>query len=167
MSEFPCSNLLYNMLELIQNAERHSNQLAIIDQGKAFSYADLLDQSQWIASCLIGDKNDLNQTRVAFMIAPSFDYVAVQWGIWRAGGIAVPLCVTYPFPSLQYVIEDTQAAILVVAPEFEEILLPYRGNPNIRSTTSPCARHHQCQFLRPLVRGNSGVSPPFRTQSSI
>lgn len=132
MSEFPCSNLLYNMLELIQNAERHSNQLAIIDQGKAFSYADLLEKSQWIASCLIGDKNDLNQTRVAFMIAPSFDYVAVQWGIWRAGGIAVPLCVTYPFPSLQYVIEDTQAAILVVAPEFEEILLPYRGNPNIR-----------------------------------
>lgn len=120
------------MLELIQKAEKHSNNKAVIDRGSAFSYGELLDQSYRIGSYLLGKKKDLNQTRVAFMVKPSLDYLAIQWGIWRAGGIAVPLCVTYPFPSLQYVIEDTQAGILVVAPEFEEMLSPYQENPNIK-----------------------------------
>jgi hypothetical protein len=28
---------------------------------------------------------------MAFVVAPGFHWVAVQWGIWRAGGVAVPL----------------------------------------------------------------------------
>ena len=70
--------------------------------------------------------------RIAFMIAPGFDYVAVQWGIWRAGGIAVPLCVTYPLPSLQYVVEDTVAEMIICGPEYEDILSPFSMMPNIR-----------------------------------
>jgi acyl-CoA synthetase (AMP-forming)/AMP-acid ligase II len=53
----------------------------------------------------LGDQKDLNQARVAFMISPGFDYVAAQWGIWPAGGIAVPLCISYPPPSLNCVLK--------------------------------------------------------------
>ena len=38
----------------------------------------------------------LQERPVAFLVPPGFHYVAVQWGIWRAGGIAVPLV---PVPS--------------------------------------------------------------------
>lgn len=53
------------------------------------------------------------------------NYVATLWGIWKAGGIAVPLCLGYPLPSLAYVIEDTQATALVLEPSFLDLLQDY------------------------------------------
>jgi malonyl-CoA/methylmalonyl-CoA synthetase len=47
------------------------------------------------------------------MVAPGFDYVAVILGIWRAGGIAVPLSPTHPAPELEYVLDDTGAEAVV------------------------------------------------------
>lgn len=120
------------MLTIIQNALKFPQKTAVIDKNGVFTYGDLLDRSQEVASCLLGSSEDINQARVAFMIPPSMEYLAVQWGIWRAGGIAVPLCTTYPFPSLQYVIEDTKADFLIVSPEFEKILSPYKEDQSIR-----------------------------------
>lgn len=120
------------MLQIFDTARTLSKKIAIVEGEKSYSYQALLEKSQAIASFLLNEKKDLDQGRVAFMISPGFDYISFQWGIWMAGGIAVPLCITYPFPSLQYVIEDTQADILIVAPEFEEILSPYRKDQRIR-----------------------------------
>ncbi|TFV94534.1 long-chain fatty acid--CoA ligase [Algoriphagus kandeliae] len=119
------------MIELIERASQFLPRTAVVDQGKRFSYRDLLDRSEQIAHTLLGNKSDLQSQRVAFIIPPSFDYLAIQWGIWRAGGIAVPLCTSYPFPSLQYVIEDTQASFLIVSPEFEDLLSPYRDSQSL------------------------------------
>ncbi len=68
------------------------------------------------------DAGDLLEARVGFMVNPGFDYVVEQWAIWQAGGIAMPLCLTHPLPSLEYVIEDTNATILVVSPEYASLL---------------------------------------------
>jgi malonyl-CoA/methylmalonyl-CoA synthetase len=59
------------------------------------------------------------------MVSPGINYVATLWGIWKAGGIAVPLCLSYPLPSLAYVIEDTQASALVLEPTFLDLLQDY------------------------------------------
>jgi len=61
-----------------------------------------------------------------------FDYVKVQWGIWQAGAVAVPLCITHPLPSLQYVLEDTGAAILVISPHYHDLLAAYALEHSIR-----------------------------------
>lgn len=116
------------MNSLFQQAIKNPEKIAIVDQGRSFSYEILTEKAKSIASFLLGEKSDLNESRVAFMVSPGFDYVAVQWGIWMAGGIAVPLCITYPFPSLQYVIDDTDAEIILVGPGYEEVLEPYSKN---------------------------------------
>ena len=41
------------------------------------------------AAALLGEAADLEGARVCFLVPPGFDYVAVQWGIWRAGGSEV------------------------------------------------------------------------------
>jgi malonyl-CoA/methylmalonyl-CoA synthetase len=120
------------MFTLFQQAFRNLAKTAIVDDGQSHSYQSLVEQAQKIASYLLNGKDDLNEARVAFMISPGFDYVACQWGIWMAGGIAVPLCISYPFPSLQYVIEDTDAEIILAGAEFEEILAPYSSVPHKR-----------------------------------
>jgi len=65
------------------------------------------------------------------MVSPGIDYVAVQWGIWRARGIAVPLCIYYPLPSLAYVIEDTQTDYLIVSRAYVSILEKYKSDSAI------------------------------------
>ena len=54
---------------------------------------------------------------MAFHLPPGFSHVAVLWGIWRAGGVAVPLALSHPPPELEYVIRDAETAILVAEGE--------------------------------------------------
>src|SRR5256714_853430 len=60
---------------------------------------------------------DLREARVAFLASRGFHYVAPQWGIWRAGGVAVPLAPSPPPPELEYVIRDADASVVVADAE--------------------------------------------------
>lgn len=120
------------MLQLVKNATKNKDRRAIIADSNSYSYQNLLDASAFFATVLLEGQKDLQETRVAFMVSPSFDYVQVQWAIWRAGGVAVPLCISYPLPSLQYVIEDTQAEIIVVGAEYADILAPLAKEKGLR-----------------------------------
>ena len=112
------------MLNLIRQAQTHPDNTAIISDGQSYTYAQLLHQSDQFAQRLLKGKVDLAEKRVAFMVTPGFDYVRVQWGIWRAGGIAVPLCLTYPPASLDYVLTDTTADIVVASARYTSVLKP-------------------------------------------
>lgn len=120
------------MNSLFAQARLNPSKIAIIDQYSSHTYGELIQKSEQVAGFLLQGNPDLAQARVAFLVSPGFDYVAIQWAIWMAGGIAVPLCITYPFPSLQYVIEDTEAELILVGKEFEEILNPYSEHQKIR-----------------------------------
>jgi len=120
------------MIELIKRAAKFANRRAIISNKTAFTYQQLLNASGAIAAHLLDGKKDLAETRVVFLVPPSFEYVATQWAIWRAGGIAVPLCTLHPLPSLQYVIEDTDAAILIVSEAYKTLLAPLAKERKMR-----------------------------------
>ncbi|MFT4537217.1 MAG: malonyl-CoA/methylmalonyl-CoA synthetase [Saprospiraceae bacterium] len=112
------------MITLIENAYKHPDRIAIKSNGRDYTYQQLLDSSEQIALTLLNGRKDLNEARIAFIVAPSFDYVRIQWAIWRAGGIAVPLCVKHPYASIKYVIEDTKAESLVYSKEYEDLISP-------------------------------------------
>ncbi len=119
-------------LPLIIRAEKHNEKRAITTTDGAFTYRDLLHTSSQIATSLLQNTEDLQEQRVAFLIPPGFEYVATQWGIWRAGGIAVPLCVSHPRPELEYVITNSGASIIVAHPNFESILRSLAEAHNLR-----------------------------------
>jgi len=101
-------------LAIFRSALRQPERTAVVDSTGRYSYAQLWDASARIASQLLAGAPDLGEQRVAFSIAPGFDYAATQWGIWRAGGVAVPLGMNHPLPELQFVLADTQASAVVV-----------------------------------------------------
>ena len=105
-------------MNLIYRAYTFPGRSAIISDGKEYTYQQLLDASCDVALELLQGIPDLNQARVAFMINPGFDYVKIQWGIWRAGGVAVPLHPGSPVEAVNYVLEDSMADILVVDDEY-------------------------------------------------
>jgi malonyl-CoA/methylmalonyl-CoA synthetase len=100
-------------LPLFARAEAHGGRLAVVAREGQFTYRDLLEASRRVASALLEDQADLREARVAYLFDPGFNYVAAQWGIWRAGGIAVPLPPFYPEAEIEYVLRDCGASRIV------------------------------------------------------
>lgn len=93
----------------------HADRIAIIDDrtGREYTYSKLLQDSERVAKALLQkvDREDLEDICVAFLSPPSYEYCVIQWAIWRAGGIAVPMCVAHSQAELRYVIEDSKSLV--------------------------------------------------------
>ena len=100
-------------IELARRAESFSDRLAVDGSGGTATYGELLTRSGAIAAALLGDRDDLNDRRVAYLQPPGVDHVGVQWGIWRAGGVAVPLALSHPEPELERAVADCQPTVLI------------------------------------------------------
>ncbi len=120
------------MLKIVEQAHKNLKKTAISSNNRNFLYQELLTESGNFAEVLLNGETDLLESSVAFMVLPGFDYVRVQWGIWQAGGITVPLCLSYPLPSLRYTIENSEAKIVIVSPEYVEILQPLVNELSLR-----------------------------------
>jgi len=115
------------------------SRTAIIAADGTFTYDQLDEASRRVAGALLGDNTDLNQTRVAFFMPPSFAYAAVQRGIWRAGGVAVPLAISHPPAELDYVIHDSGASVVVSDPASATMLIPLAKGARARFLTTTTA----------------------------
>ncbi|MEH0156337.1 acyl-CoA synthetase [Limibacter armeniacum] len=108
------------MLDLVERAKRYSPRTALCDKEGSFTYQQLLQDSSKVAASLLAGSQDLSEKTIAFLAPSSYAYVVMQWGIWRAGGIAVPLCVSHPKPEMQYVLEDAKAELLLFHESFQD-----------------------------------------------
>lgn len=97
------------------------NHIAIIDGNQKWTYQELDEAVQNMTYALAKRQPILKGKCIAFMVNPGFDYVKTQKGIWNAGAIAVPLCLTHHLPSLQYVLEDTFAETIIISPEYQSL----------------------------------------------
>jgi malonyl-CoA/methylmalonyl-CoA synthetase len=120
------------MYRCIESSQLYPQKIAVVDRGESVTYQQLANESARLGSLLLGTSDDLAEARVAFMVPPGKHYVASLWAIWRAGGVAVPLCLTYPLPSLQFVLEDTGARSILITRAFESVLGEYCAQQGIR-----------------------------------
>lgn len=121
-------DILASMISIIRQALRYPSNCAVVSDGIRYSYARLTEDSEKIARWLLSGRDDLEEERIAFLIKPSYLYVAVQWAIWRAGGIAVPLCSDHPPSAMKYVIDDSEASLLIVEEDPDPDFLLALGN---------------------------------------
>ncbi len=121
------------LLPLFERARRHHGRTALVDDARgAVTYGELSAAAGGVA----GRLGDLEGERVAFLVEPSFEWVAVQWGIWRSGGVAVPLALSHPPPELEYTLDDCGAVATVASPELAERLRPLAARRGIRFLTT-------------------------------
>ncbi len=118
-------------LPLFDRAGQFADRTAIKSGGESTSYGQLLDDSAGVAAALLDGAADLEGARVCFLVPPGYDYVAVQWGIWRAGGVAVPLGMMHPVPELEYTLEDTGAMAIVADAGLLEKVRPLAESHNL------------------------------------
>ena len=101
------------MLKLFRNAESYGERLAIVHNKENYTYKDLVVASNNLALSLLSGKDDLQEERIGFLLPPSFDYISLQWGIWKAGGIGVPLSISATESEILHFLKDTKISVLV------------------------------------------------------
>ncbi len=111
-------------LPLIARARSHGSSVAFQSKAGSHTYQGLLDRSALVATALLGDLDDLHEARVALLVPTGFEYVASQWGIWRAGGIKVPICLSAKEGEWEYALTDSGAAIAVATAAMSEKIGP-------------------------------------------
>ncbi|KXS13278.1 long-chain-fatty-acid--CoA ligase [Gonapodya prolifera JEL478] len=118
-------------IPLLERAANHaraarSPALVVLD-GSEFGYAQLLRDASELAAKLLDGKSDLAEARVTYLVQPSYLYTVIQWAIWIAGGIAVPLAVSHPPSELLYTITDSQSAIVIHHSSFSSKIAEIRA----------------------------------------
>jgi malonyl-CoA/methylmalonyl-CoA synthetase len=109
---------------IVARACAHGGGVAILDRKGRYTYEQLERASASVAVRLLDLRADLEEARVAFLVTPGFDHVAIQWGIWRAGGIAVPLPMSHPPAELDYLIRDADASIVIADADNAAVIEP-------------------------------------------
>jgi malonyl-CoA/methylmalonyl-CoA synthetase len=114
----------------------HSTRLAIVDHAGELTYRDLDAISVRVASSLLAGVQDLDEARVAFCVTPGADYASTLLGIWRAGGIAVPLAISHPPAELESVVRDAAVSLIVTEPAAVDALKPVAVAAGVSLTTT-------------------------------
>ena len=78
-------------VDAFPHLKNDNNKVALVEGDNSYSYGEVNERIDRFATGLLGAKTDLEEERIAFFIPASLDYVTVMHGVWRAGGIAVPL----------------------------------------------------------------------------
>ncbi|MGY0219981.1 acyl-CoA synthetase [Endozoicomonadaceae bacterium StTr2] len=99
--------------EIVSRASQHGDAIALHADGKIFSYSWLLNYSKQLAQTLLQQLHcsDLRESRVINLAPAGADYVVMQWAIWLAGGIAVPLALDSPETEIAELVADCDPAI--------------------------------------------------------
>lgn len=136
-----CTMVIPPFLRVIQ--EKYQDKLAIRDCYGVHTYEDILTYSQLISQNILtlADKNSqlnhktglLSGERIAFLCSNDVMYTSIQWAIWMSGGMAVPLAKSHPQSELDYVINDSQASLIVSNTQSTERILPLAKKYNLHT----------------------------------
>ncbi|KAF3213971.1 hypothetical protein TWF106_009324 [Orbilia oligospora] len=117
-------------LPLFSAADKHATQFpgkaALIDTKarRTFTYRELLAGTAKIKNLILRTLEvhgtDIQEQRIAYLVPPGIDHVQIQWGIWAAGGVAVPLCTTHPFHELEYTVTNSRPALIFIHHDFSQ-----------------------------------------------
>jgi malonyl-CoA/methylmalonyl-CoA synthetase len=115
---------------------RHQDRLAVVEGRRQVTYDEIHATSVRVASSLLAGSYDLHEARVALFLTPGADFVTALFGIWRAGGIAVPLPISHPAPELAYVMSNAGVSLVIAEPAAVEMLRPIARDDGVALTTA-------------------------------
>ena len=114
---------------------------ALVDDGRRYTYADMLDVSARFAATLValgvkpGD-------RVAVQVEKSIEALMLYLGAVRAGAVFLPLNTAYTPAEIKYFLGDAEPALFVCDPAKAEALKPYAEKAGARLETLGVWRSH-------------------------
>lgn len=124
-------------LPIIERARASGDRVALDAPDGVWTYDALVSASAAVSAMLREGRPDLEEARVAYMIESGGGHVAALLGIWRAGGIAVPLAISHPPAELEHVITDSGATTIIVDAVHRGKIEPLAQRHGIRVAPAP------------------------------
>ncbi|RYZ40222.1 MAG: amino acid adenylation domain-containing protein, partial [Myxococcaceae bacterium] len=122
--EFPRGERIHDLFE--QQVARTPDAIAVVFEGQRLTYAQLDAKANQLAHHL-GSLDVGPESLVGVCLERSLEMVVALLGVLKAGAAYVPLDPAYPRDRLQWMLEDTQAPVLLVQ-EHLVAKLPLEGS---------------------------------------
>lgn len=110
------------IFEAIAKHDPKSTVVVHSKSGRTFTYGQLLSDVAAAKARLVkenGDGGKIEGQRIAFLVENSYDYVVTLLSILGAHSIALPLSPAFPAHELQYILDQSQASMLLSSAKFE------------------------------------------------
>jgi malonyl-CoA/methylmalonyl-CoA synthetase len=113
-----------HMFDLVRaQADDRSRPLIQSDDGRLFTYGDVIDQTARLARALWA-LGVTSGDRVAVQVEKSPEVILLYLACLRAGAVFLPLNTAYTAPEVRYFIEDARPSLFVVDPRRTDELAP-------------------------------------------
>ena len=123
-ASFPKNQCVHQLIESAVEAYPHS--IAVVYEQESLTYEKLNSQinrlAHYLRSLGVGP-----ETLVAVCIPRSLEMVMGILAILKAGGAYVPLDPTYPPDRLHFILQETQAAVLLTRSSLKHLYIDYKG----------------------------------------
>ena len=121
---YPEDKTIHQLFE--EQVEKTPNNIAVVYEDQELTYQQLNERANQLAHHLrsLGVGPD---TLVAIAVERSLEMIIGLLGILKAGGAYVPLDPSYPQERLQFMLDDTDAPILITQTPLNETFRTYSG----------------------------------------
>ncbi|HEX2202009.1 MAG TPA: amino acid adenylation domain-containing protein [Longimicrobium sp.] len=123
-TEYPRNSTVHGLFQ--ETAAAFAEKTAVRFQGEEIPYAELNARANRLAR-LLRERGVGAGTPVGMAVERSADAIVAVLGILKAGGAYVPLDASYPAERLQYMLENSEAPVLVVRGEVPAALAGFEG----------------------------------------
>jgi amino acid adenylation domain-containing protein len=113
-TDYPVDKTLVDLFE--EQVEKTPSNIAVVFEEQQFTYLKLNEQANQLAHYLLALKNQASlpdNPLIAIAVERSLEMVIGLLGILKAGGAYVPIDPSYPVARIQYMLEDSQAPVLL------------------------------------------------------
>jgi malonyl-CoA/methylmalonyl-CoA synthetase len=117
---------------LLERIGRHGEHIAIVDESGSTTYDVLHASADAVARALLSGRASLEEERVAILAAPGVSFVVALLGVWRAGGVAVPLALSHPPAEHAHVLDDANVVHALIDAEYRGRFAPLAAERGIR-----------------------------------
>ena len=112
---------------LLRNAQATPEKVAVVVEGKAYRYSQLLDQSRRLATVL-AERGVRRGDRVAIYMDNSWSCVIAIYATLMAGGVFLVINPQTKTDKLEFILDDSDATVLLTDGHLANVFLPILPN---------------------------------------
>jgi acyl-CoA ligase (AMP-forming) (exosortase A-associated) len=99
---------------LLSSAQRSPDATAIVDGSRKYSYDEVATTASSFGRSLL-DRGLMRGDRVAIYLDKTIESVLALYGVWRSGGVAVPVNETLKSRQIEHIVRDSGARMLITS----------------------------------------------------